>query len=222
MMIWIADRTGRFRKRPYFFQEALDRRCKRVVTQFTERLYGQHTTRLPTGALIKMIEKHAASLHLYADLSNEGDGVEGVTYFLTGCRPAVCIARHLFEDNSRVHRLRHVLAHEYGHVRLHAPAWQRRWIDREEIRRCHGNNVLTLESGFDWMEWQASYAAAALLMPKSRLHLTVAAYFRGREMRQLPSDSREATDLEQLVGEAFEVSVDAARVRLSQLGYLAA
>jgi Zn-dependent peptidase ImmA (M78 family) len=82
--------------------------------------------------------------------------------------------------------------------------------------------VLTLESGFDWMEWQASYAAAALLMPKSRLHLTVAAYFRGREMRQLPSDSREATDLEQLVGEAFEVSVDAARVRLSQLGYLAA
>jgi hypothetical protein len=39
MMIWNRDRIGRFRKRPYFFQDALDRRCERVIEQFTISLY---------------------------------------------------------------------------------------------------------------------------------------------------------------------------------------
>jgi hypothetical protein len=221
-MIWVPDATGRFRKRPYFFEEALNRRCERAIRRFTENLYGHFTVPVPTGALIKLIEKHAAHLYLYSDLSGEGDGVEGVTYFLAGERPIVKIARQLYEDPVRANRLRYTLAHEFGHVYFHAPAWRRRWIQHEEVHRCSGNNVLTLQSGFDWMEWQASYAAAALLMPHGRLQLTVATYFRGRAIQQLPSDSPKATDLGQLVGEAFGVSADAARVRLSQLGYLAA
>lgn len=199
----------------------MDRRCERVVTQFTEKLYGQLKTPLPTGTLIKLIERDAASINLYADLSREGEGVEGVTYFYPGAKPKVAIARELFENHIRAHRLRHALAHEYAHVRWHAPAWRRRWIREDDIRRCQRNNVLTLDEGFDWMEWQASYAAAALLMPQSHLQLTVAAYFRGREIQPLTGDSREANNLAQLVGESFDVSADAARVRLSQLGYLA-
>jgi Zn-dependent peptidase ImmA (M78 family) len=81
--------------------------------------------------------------------------------------------------------------------------------------------VLTLESGFDWFEWQANYAAGALLMPRTRLHQTVAAYFRGREIYKLPSDSPGANNLKQRVGEAYDVSAEAAGVRLSQLGYFA-
>ncbi len=163
-----------------------------------------------------------ALLNPYADLRNEGDGVEGVTYFYSGRKPEVRIARELYENQFRAHRLRHALAHEYGHVYWHAPAWRRRWIKTEEIRRCLSNNVLTLEIGFDWMEWQASYAAAALLMPQSRLHLVVAACFKARKIEQVQIGSSRASNLIQLVGEAFDVSEDAARVRLSQLGYLAA
>jgi hypothetical protein len=220
MITWIPDRTGRFRRRPYFPQDELDRRCERVITRFTRTLYGFANVRVPTGALIKLLERDAAELNHYADLRSEGDGVEGVTYFSSGRKPLVCIARELYQDHVRAHRLRYTLAHEYGHVYWHAPAWRRRWIPQEEVLRCLPNNVLTLATGFDWMEWQASYAGGALLMPRTWLHQTVIAYFRGRQVRPLPPDSRQAHDLQQLVSEAYEVSADAARVRLSQLGYL--
>jgi hypothetical protein len=59
-------------------------------------------------------------------------------------------------------------------------------------------------------------------MPKSRLHQTVAAYFRGREIRKIPNGSPEANNLKQRVGEAYDVSAEAGGVRLSQLGYLTA
>ncbi len=75
MMIWIPDQTGRFRKRPYFLLDALDRRCERVIEQFTVSLYGHFTTPVPTGGLIKLLEKYAADVNLYADLSREGEGV---------------------------------------------------------------------------------------------------------------------------------------------------
>jgi hypothetical protein len=221
MIIWISDQTGRFRQRPYFPQEDLDRRCERLITQFTTSLYGFPAIPVPTGALLKLLMRDAIELNHYADLRGEGDGVEGVTYFSTGQKPLVCIARELFEDQVRIHRLRYTLAHEYGHVYWHAPAWRRRWIEQGEILRCLPNGVLTLTAGFDWMEWQASYAGGALLMPRTWLHRTVLRYFRGRQIYQVPNDSPQARDLQQLVSEAFFVSEDAARVRLSQLGYFA-
>jgi Zn-dependent peptidase ImmA (M78 family) len=70
------------------------------------------------------------------------------------------------------------------------------------------------------MEWQAGYAAGALLMPVSRVKLAIEACLgkgRGSEVR---TDSSKATDLKQRVSEAFTVSVEAAGVRLSQLGCL--
>jgi hypothetical protein len=107
-------------------------------------------------------------------------------------------------------------------IRPRLLAWRRRWIEQGEILRCLPNGVLTLAAGFDWMEWQASYAGGALLMPRTWLHLTVLRYFRGRrEIYQVPNDSPQARDLYQLVSEAFFVSDGAARGRLSQLGYFA-
>ena len=221
MISWISDPTGRFQRRPYFLQEDLDRRCERVITQFTTSLYGFPTIPVPTGALLKLLMRDAIELNHYADLRGEGDGVEGVTYFSTGEKPLVCIARELFEDPVRIHRLRYTLAHEYGHVYWHAPAWRRRWIEQDEILRCLPNRVLTLTARFDWMEWQANYAGGALLMPRTWLHNIVLRYFRGREICQVPNDSPQAHDLQQLVSEVFFVSEDAARVRLAQLGYFA-
>jgi hypothetical protein len=115
----------------------------------SDRTIHHLTVPVPTGGLIKLLEKYAADVNLYADLSREGEGVEGVTVFLTGKRPTVRVARELYVDPIRSHRCRYALAHEYGHVYLHAPAWRRRWMSNEEVRRCSGNKVLTLDIGFD-------------------------------------------------------------------------
>ena len=72
----------------------------------------------------------------------------------------------------------------------------------------------------DWLEWQASYCAAELLMPKSRLELLVSAFTKTRGGPPFQSGAREAVSLEQRVTEAFEVSQQAAAVRLAQLGYV--
>jgi hypothetical protein len=42
------------------------------------------------------------------------------------------------------------------------------------------------------------------------------------EIQKIPSDSPKANELTQRVGEAYNVSAEAAGVRLSQLGYLSA
>jgi len=72
------------------------------------------------------------------------------------------------------------------------------------------------------MEWQANYAGAALLMPLSRLVLTVSVCLGKGRIEPLTSDAPKANDLTQRVSEAFGVSAEAARVRLIQLGYLTA
>src|SRR4051812_7822660 len=84
---------------------------------------------IPTDALTKLIERDAADLDLYADLSSAGSAgsdVEGVTTFIRGEKPRVHIAAELSEQERLVHRLRTTLTHEYGHVWLHNPLWQPR------------------------------------------------------------------------------------------------
>jgi hypothetical protein len=50
---------------------------------------------VPTEALTILIERDAADLDLYADLSGEGADVQGVTELAAGARPSVKIAREL-------------------------------------------------------------------------------------------------------------------------------
>jgi hypothetical protein len=58
-------------------------------------------------------------------------------------------------------------------------------------------------------------------MPESFMRRAVEAYFRGRkEQPPVARASREAATLGDRISLAFDVSVDAAVVRLSQLGYL--
>jgi hypothetical protein len=221
MMIWIPDQTGRFRQRPYFFTDEMDRRCERIVDRFNCQLYGQPFPGLRTGALIKLLEKYA-DLYLYEDLSDEGEGIEAVTYFRIGKKPIVRISRELTFDPSQNHHTRFVIAHEYGHVRLHAVGWRRRWIKQEDVLRCSAKNVLTLDNGYDWLEWQASFLGASSLLPQTRVHRVVETYFHAKELEfvRVPQDSRQARDLAQRAGELFEVSDRVAHIRLSQLGYL--
>ena len=72
------------------------------------------------------------------------------------------------------------------------------------------------------MEWQAGYISGALLMPRSRMQLHVAAVGseRGVEGR-LDGESIDGQVLIQRTSELFNVSPEAAGVRLRQLGHLA-
>ena len=219
MISWIADKTGRFQKRPFFSLEEIDRHCERIVHLYNSRIYGQSFPGLRSDALMRMINKYA-DLHLYADVSKYGAEVEAITGFKTGEKPTVRIARELFFDRSQNNHLRFVLAHEFAHARFHATAWRRRWIREEDIRRCWPNRMLTLDVGYDWFEWQANFLGASTLMPKSQVQCVVAAYFGGKELTGMPRDCRDANNLTQRVAELFEVSSEAANIRLCGLGYL--
>lgn len=216
---WIPDSTGRFRERPYFSLDGMDRHCERIVDRHNRKLYGQPFAGLRTDALLRLLNDYA-DLHLYEDLSKYGAGVEAVTVFVTGEKPTVRVARELFLDRSQNNHLRFVLAHELFHARFHGAAWRRRWIKDGDIRHCSPNKMLTLDAKYDWWEWQASFLGASALMPKSQVGSVVAVYSGGRELTGLPRDCRDAHNLSQRVAELFEVSYDAANIRLCQLGYL--
>ena len=122
--------------------------------------------------MIKLIERDAKELNVYADLA---EGIHGVTYFDPPRKPKVRIARELFTESWRVHRLRFTLAHEYAHVRIHAPLYNSAGIAKSEDHKCKDQEIEPSDHKVDWMEWQAGYAAGALLMPVSRLKLAVEA-----------------------------------------------
>ncbi|MEK7353226.1 MAG: hypothetical protein AABZ77_01805 [Chloroflexota bacterium] len=120
----MPDSTGRFGWRPYYDQEELDYECERLVTSFLKRKYGETRFPISTDDLSVMIEQETSYLDLYADLSVEGEDVEGLTEFYPNKKPSVKIARELSLDLLRYSRLRTTLAHEYGHVQFHTFLWE--------------------------------------------------------------------------------------------------
>jgi hypothetical protein len=71
----VPDRTGRFRQRPHYEIDELEQLCERTLTEFLTEVYGQALIPVPTEALTILIERDAADLDLYADLSGEGPDV---------------------------------------------------------------------------------------------------------------------------------------------------
>ena len=183
-MNWRRDSSGRFARRPYYEQNELDSGAEQLMAQHLMRLYGQVLTPVPTGAIVKLIERDADDLDNYADLTAEGEGVEGVTYFFRGGKPRVRITKELSEQRHRAHRLRMTLAHEYGHVWLHSGLWQET-TEFAVSHRCRREQI-EAKSLVHWMEWQAGYAAAALLMPESRLSLVARACCGEDRRRRIP------------------------------------
>jgi hypothetical protein len=216
-MRWVRDTTGRFSRRPYYQQADLDERCERLLFDFLTGLYGQITLPVPNGALIKLLERDADALDLYADLH---EGILGVTDFNPPRKPRVRIARELFLDSKRLHRLRFTFMHEYAHVWIHAPLYASAASARREDHECKDEEIEPASGAVDWMEWQAGYVAGALLMPLSRVDLVIAACLGPDAALPVAADSPKATDLKQRTSEAFAVSPEAAWVRLSQLAYL--
>ena len=120
------------------------------------------------------------------------------------------------------------LSHEHGHVALHAYLFDMRERQVSGLPKNHKATGIyckreTIESAAssDWLEWQASYAASALLAPASYVRKVVMPTV---ERLGIFRPVRATTDAgRELIGDvvdAFTISRDAARVRLSVLGIL--
>ena len=226
-MKWVRDRSRRFEQRPFYTQDELNLQCEEIVKDFLKSKNGFIMYPITTDDLTVMIERDAAELDLYANLTDEGSGVEGVTEFRRRRKPSVRIAKYLSGAPSRENRLRSTLAHEYAHVVFHGFLWALESGSRKPghaqsyYRRCRRTRVV-LSPYNDWMEWQAGYAAGALLMPITPLREIVESSLGewgvGKFVR---SHTDYYSELVQRIAATFSVSKDAAGVRIMKLGYVA-
>jgi hypothetical protein len=220
-MKFLRDPLGRPIKRLYFKTEELDERCERIIRDFMHRRSGGFRLPIPTDEIVRMIEAEADDLDMYANLP---EGQDGLTEFFVDRKPRVQISRRL-SDPRYENRLRTTLGHEYGHVWFHAPLWREsgRDSDRRPAARswrCERDTIVTASEN-DWMEWQAAYISGALLMPRTNVIVLtnqVAKSYGGAAPVVL--DATAGRDLIQQVRKRFQVSEQAAQVRLSRLGLL--
>ena len=228
MVKMVRDRTGRFAMRPYFEARELDHECEALIRELLQRRHGKVSWPVATEDLTVLIEMHDAVLDSYADLTRYGDDVEGVTEFLPDRGPKVSISERISGDDRRENRYRTTLTHEFGHVKFHGPLWAEKFATGDLLdRRPDANKVISKRDNIlnaphsDWMEWQAGYISGALLMPATVVRHLVSDYCAPLELHgsiHVASDHAEA--LVTLVMDRFEVSAEAARVRLVKLNLL--
>ena len=224
-MKWTKDLTGRFSERPHYDVAEMDDLSEKLIVNFLREKYGSVTLPVSTEDLTILIENDTSDLDQYADLASEGNDVEGVTLFFPDRKPVVKVAEELAAAGYRKHRLRTTLTHEFAHVKLHSRLWQFDQLPlfRQEAEepgpRCRRGGIL---GGVrtDWMEWQAGYVSGALLMPVTTLkELVYAKFTEWTVFGSVARESEKGAELISLTAARFDVSRDAARVRLSQMGF---
>ena len=228
MVRMVPDSTGRFPERPHYRPQEIDRECEKLIRQFLRDLHDEMRFPVMTDDLTKLIERDADDLDLYADLSHLGPSVEAVTEFHRRRKPVVRVSAKLSNSPHRENRLRTTLTHEYGHVHFHAYLWAMRPSEACRFNPCaaagpmHCKRESMLNAPeTDWMEWQAGYVSGALLMPRSHLGQLVTEYQKQKGLSEPMSvDSAHAQALVAMLVDAYQVSQEAARVRLTKLGYL--
>jgi Zn-dependent peptidase ImmA (M78 family) len=225
MVKMVRDTTGRFATRPHYEPSELDQECERVLFSFLKARHWNVEFPLSTNDLVVLIEQHAESLDMYADLSRHGGDIEGMTEFYSDRGPKVSISERIANDRRRKNRLRSTLAHELGHVHFHRHLWDEKLRPGELFASsdptnkaiCKRDTIIDAPS-YDWMEWQAGYVSGAILVPSSRARRLVSAYCGERGLHgEVPVWSDHGCVLVDMVREAFEVSEEAARVRLLKL-----
>ncbi|MFA6681929.1 MAG: hypothetical protein WCS35_07840 [Sphaerochaeta sp.] len=146
--------------------------------------------------------------------------------FISVKKDTIIIEGTLAENPVYEHRERFTQGHEVSHGLLHAEYFQRKAEYANFMDDCRGiysKPCFPDLSGVDvngrrlqgeaWLEWQANYLSAVLLMPKTAI----------KKLRNQiePKGSRYwLLDLIRVMVEVFNVSEEAARVRLGSLGYL--
>ncbi|MBB4267626.1 ImmA/IrrE family metallo-endopeptidase [Roseospira visakhapatnamensis] len=229
MVKMVPDKTARFAERPHYEPKELDRECERIVSGFLRGRRAGPLYPITTDELTILIEQDGADLDQYADLSQFGADVEGATIFHPSGVSEVWISDQLANDDRRENRLRTTLAHEFGHLRFHRYLWvdklaSRSFFDRssrENKAICKRDTIIGATS-IDWMEWQAGYISGAILMPAGATRRLVADLCAPLgEHAAVTVASETGRQVIETVMEQFQVSKEAARVRLLKLGLLA-
>ena len=219
-MKWVRDNSGRFRQRPHYQPDELEQICEHAITGFLRERYGQAAFPVTTADLTVLIEQAVDDLDNGCELE---EGIDGLTDFFPRKKPKVKIAGRLQEPYLE-NRLRTTLTHEYGHVLLHGFLFAiendlKKLFDgkpKGTRNSCHRDHI---EGGsHDWMEWQAGFACGALLMPRTELVRVVKAFREAADLKyaDIAVDSEPGRALIASVIDAFQVSRDAARVRLEE------
>lgn len=228
MPTYLRDITGRFPQRPHYSSEELDHECETVITDFLRTLHGEARYPITTEDIQKLIERDTEYLDVYADLSSYGANVEGLTEFKPGRKPCVLISVSLTESDNMENRFRTTLTHEYGHVFFHNHLWQMKSLMQDILSQnrnsdkevCKRDSMIDAPQK-DWMEWQAGYACGAMLMPKSAVVQLVGDYMEQHELYVTVSlQTPHAQDLIARMTKTFQVSDEAARIRLLKIGLL--
>lgn len=230
MASWSIDKSGRFPQRLFLRAAEIDRDCERLVTAFLQERHGEVRFPLSTDDLTVLVEQHSSSLDQYADLSDEGDDVEGMTCFLPGQLPQILISAQLTEQANRQNRLRTTLAHELGHAFYHRAVFDHVFAApphmfeaaRAEPRTVCKRDSMMGTTEFDWLECQAGYVSGAILMPAQQVRRSVGDLLRDHGIHGAAViGTAPAAEAERHVVASFQVSGEAARVRLRKLGLLA-
>src|SRR5437762_3145180 len=224
-MNWAKDASGRFLRRPYYSTQEMETRCEALIVEHLTKRHGSAQFPVSTDDLTVLVETLVDDLDVFADLSREGDDVEGVTDFFPEQRPRIRIERSLSTDPRMFNRLRTTLTHELGHVVFHKIMFDGpRTASLFELspgpvlsNACKRDKILDAPRT-DWMEWQAGFACGAFLMPQGPLSVAIR---RTAEERGLPAGKFSATSEHGIaliadIAIRFGVSKDAARVRLEQ------
>lgn len=218
-MKWTRDASGRFRQRPHYTDNELEQICEEAICSFLGTRHGKVAFPISTADLTVMIEQAVDDLDSGCELE---EGIDGLTDFFPKKKPKVKISSRLQQANME-NRLRTTLTHEYGHVILHGFLFAldddlKRLFDgkpKETRNTCHRDHI---HGSADWMEWQAGFACGALLMPQTELVSVVRTFRETEDLRfaDVGTDTDAGKALIRKVMEGFEVSHDAARVRLER------
>ena len=152
--------------------------------------------------------------------------------YISAKRGTVMIDNTLMEDE---HRLRSTMGHEAGHwiyqqgyfsvdpyqmvlfENVDKTATACRKFDIEGGESAEGGKR-TLSTDHDWLEHQAKYFSAAILMPKAAMAIICGDKDERRYLREA-FPGWEETMLAGKVAEIFNVSTESAKIRIRQLGY---
>ena len=167
------------------------------------------------------------------------DDVIGQTIFRIGERPIVMINADLTgaaldDDNSPLGlqgRWRATVAHEGSHVLLHTclfivnPSQKSLFkVEHEQdpmhVYRCMKREVSFVRAASDWKEIQANKGMAALLMPKSIFFDACRLEFERLGVERIDRHTIMADELASRMAKMFQVSRQAASIRLDTLSIL--
>ena len=150
----------------------------------------------------------------------------------------IIISNELAEDSKQKGRYNYTLAHELGHNIFHRILFEEPDYSNQPLLfdikpvsiqaiTCHRDNIENLNTK-NWTEWQADYFASCLLMPKEAVaefwkpYIKESEFIFGENPKPLLHNMQEEerySKLEEFI-KTFQVSKQAAKIRLEKLNYI--